>query len=393
MKRTLCAAFIAAALLLAGCSDTSQKDPDKPHEIIYPNSPGNAGSSSSNTGSSGDVNSSWNAEASGNAESSSGGEASSSTNSSSNINSSSNVSSSSNTNSSSNNNSSSSMIPAGNSSEVPDIGDGKIELDKSYTVKSGETLRIKSGETVLINGRLLCANGGKIVVDKGGSLMVNGEIELSGKLELNGELGLAEGAKIYGEGAASVNSFDDIDCKGDFTARIIPPAPVVANGVTTVGGVLIVNKKISLPATYGSGLDAEALSALKAMRKASGYSMPVISGFRSYEKQQSVFANWCAIDGEEVASTYSARPGHSEHQSGLGMDITSLYQSYGETAEGKWLAKNCYKYGFIIRYPLGKDDITGYMYEPWHLRYLGESTAKLVYDSGLTLDEFLGVDS
>lgn len=284
------------------------------------------------------------------------------------------------------------------SSDISDISDssivdGKLDNDKIYTVKDGEMLRVGNGDSLLVNGRILCNNGGKIVVEKGGSLMVNGEIELSGELELNGELALSEGAKIYGEGKASVNSFDDINCEGDFTARIIPPEPVVTDGVTTVGGVLIVNKKITLPETYGSGLNQDALAALKEMRAASGYDMPVISGFRSYEYQKTVFANWCAKDGEEVASTYSARPGHSEHQSGLAMDITSIYQSYGDTPEGKWVEDHCHEFGFIVRYPLGKDDITGYMYEPWHLRYLGKSTAKLVHDSGLTLDEFLGVES
>ena len=273
------------------------------------------------------------------------------------------------------------------------IVDGKLDADKTYTVRSGDMLRVYGGETLLINGRLLCNNGGKIVVEKGGSLMVNGEIELSGELVLLGEMALSEDAKVYGEGTMSLNSFDDIDCKGHFTAKIIPPEPVVVDGITYVGGVLIVNKKIALTETYGSGLDQEALSKLKEMRAASGYDMPVISGYRDYNYQKGVFKRWCDKDGEEVASTYSARPGHSEHQTGLAMDITSIDQSYGDTAEGKWVAAHCHEFGFIIRYQLGKDDITGYMYEPWHLRYLGESTARLVFDSGLTLDEFLGVES
>lgn len=289
------------------------------------------------------------------------------------------------------------------SSTIPDKkpiivtnADVVIEAGDVYVVNSGETLHVSSGKIMLVNGRLLCSNGGKIFVDEGGALMVNGEIELSGELELKrgGELALSGDAKLYGEGAASISSFNDINCEGDFTARIIPPAPVVTNGVTTVGDVLIVNKKYSLPETYGSEVVPDAMSALEKMRASSGYKMPIVlgGGYRSYEYQKQVFAKWCGIDGEEVASTYSARPGHSEHQSGLAIDITSLSQSYGQTAEGKWVAENCYKYGFILRYPKGKDNITGYMYEPWHMRWLGKSTAKLVYDSGLTLEEFLGVE-
>ena len=273
------------------------------------------------------------------------------------------------------------------------IVDGKLDSDKSYTVQSGDVLRVSDGETLLINGRLLCNNGGKIIVEKGGSLMVNGEIELSGEMELLGEMSLSEDAKVYGEGAMSLNSFDDIDCKGSFKAKIIPPKPVVIDGVTYVGGVLIVNKKIALPDTYGSGLDETALDALRKMRADSGYDMPVLSGYRSYEYQKDVFKRWCDRDGEEIASTYSARPGHSEHQAGLAMDITWVDTDYGETEEGIWLSEHCHEFGFIIRYQLGKEDITGYIYEPWHIRYLGESTARLVFDSGLTLDEFLGVES
>lgn len=273
------------------------------------------------------------------------------------------------------------------------IVDGKLDADKTHIVKSGDVLRVSDGETLLINGRLLCNNGGKIIVEKGGSLQVNGEIELSGEMELQGEMALSENAKVYGEGAMSLRSFDDIDCKGSFKAKIIPPEPEVIDGITYVGGVLIVNKKIALPDTYGPGLDETALNALRKMRADSGYDMPVISGYRSYEYQKTVFQNWCNKDGEEIASTYSARPGHSEHQAGLAMDITWVDTDYGDTEEGIWLTEHCHEFGFIVRYQLGKEDITGYIYEPWHIRYLGESTARLVFDSGLTLDEFLGVES
>lgn len=272
------------------------------------------------------------------------------------------------------------------------IVDGKLDEDKLLTLQSGETLRVSDGETLLINGRLLCNNGAEIVVEKGGDLMVNGEIELSGKLELLGKMELSKDARVYGEGAMSLNSFDDIDCRGSFKAKIIPPEPVVIDGITYVGGVLICNKKYSLPSDYGSGLSGELQTALQKMRNGSGYAMPIVSGFRSYDYQITVYQKWCNRDGQAIADTYSARPGHSEHQTGLAVDITSIYQSYGNTAEGRWVAAHCHEYGFIVRYQLDKDDITGYMYEPWHLRYLGESTARLVYDSGLTLEEFLHVE-
>ena len=95
----------------------------------------------------------------------------------------------------------------------------------------------------------------------------------------------------------------------------------------------------------------------------------------------------------EAADTYSARAGHSEHQTGLAFDLNSLEESFGETREGIWLREHCWEYGFIIRYPKGKESITGYMYEPWHVRYLGKSAAKSVFESGLCLEEYLNVTS
>lgn len=384
MKKIIClTAFLAAVTMtLTACSETSSPG------IIQ----GTHGSGSSRGGSSSSLsgeNSSSKPDSSSGTESSGGFESSTGTGSSSSSESSSKPMSSSEPQSSSgsSNNKPPVVYTDGN------IVDGKLAADKQYTLKSGETLRVSNGQTLLINGRLLCNNGSKIVVEKGGELMVNGEIELSGNLDLRGNMSLSEDAKVYGEGSMTLDSFNDIDCKGSFKAKIIPPEPKVVDGVTYVGGVLIVNKKISLPETYGSGLSKDLQAALQKMRNASGYAMPIISGYRSYIYQVDTFKRWCDLDGEEEASRYSARPGHSEHQSGLAADITNIYQSYGDTKEGKWVAAHSYEYGLIIRYPQDKEDITGYMYEPWHLRYLGESTARLVHDSGLTLDEFLGVES
>ena len=162
-----------------------------------------------------------------------------------------------------------------------------------------------------------------------------------------------------------------------------------------MGGVLIVNKKYSVPEDYGAELGLvidDAYDTLLQMREDTGYSLPLVSGYRSYELQTELFSYYCEIDDLDRVEMYSARPGHSEHQTGLAMDIGELSENYVSTVEGGWLTDNCYKYGFIIRYPKGSEHKTGYDYEPWHIRWLGKSTAKLVYDSGLTLEEFLGVD-
>ena len=283
-----------------------------------------------------------------------------------------------------------------------------VKVKEDMVVKAGETLYVRSGGRLYIdegvkltvNGKLKVANGGEVYIkgsadiNEGALTSISGKLKImsAGNIDLSGELWVNPTGTVKGLGTLSVlNEFSDIICKGTVTAKIKAPQPVEKKGMTYVGGILLVNKKYALPESYGDGLDSAAYSAYVKMKSASGYDMSIVSGFRSYSKQQQTFAYWCSIDGEEVASTYSARPGHSEHQTGLAMDITSLNQSYGKTAEGKWLAANCYKYGFIIRYPKNKTNITGYMYEPWHIRYLGVSNAKLVHDSGLTLEEFLGV--
>ena len=143
---------------------------------------------------------------------------------------------------------------------------------------------------------------------------------------------------------------------------------------TYVKGVLLVNKTYALPRSYGgdNATATAALNRLQAAAKSAGYSLPLISGYRSFDTQDRIYRNYAARDGVAAANTYSAWPGHSEHQTGLAFDVGSLSNGFGKTAAGKWLASHAHQYGFIIRYPKGKESITGYQYEPWHIRYLGE---------------------
>lgn len=122
------------------------------------------------------------------------------------------------------------------------------------------------------------------------------------------------------------------------------------------------------------------------------------SGFRSFELQKQFYDSYVAQDGQEAADRYSARPGTSEHQTGLSFDATNIDEKchlevcFAETPEGKWIKDNSYKYGFIVRYPDGKENITGYQYEPWHLRYVGKELSAELYKSGLTMEEFFGLN-
>ncbi len=169
------------------------------------------------------------------------------------------------------------------------------------------------------------------------------------------------------------------------------------DGITYVDGVLIANKTYALPADYNPGaVDGEVMEAFSVMQNAAareGLNIYISSGFRSYETQNRLYNNYVAKDGKAEADRYSARAGHSEHQTGLCFDLNSIDDSFAATPEGEWVAKHAWEYGFIIRYPKGKEDVTGYMYESWHLRYLGKEFAKKVYDSGLCLEEYYGITS
>ena len=143
----------------------------------------------------------------------------------------------------------------------------------------------------------------------------------------------------------------------------------------------------------------EARIALENMGKEAnnvGISIKACSAFRSYEYQEEVYlrkkTDMVTLEEYQIErDRVSARPGHSEHQTGLAIDINETEQSFENTPAGIWLAENSYRYGFILRYPKGKEYVTGYDYEPWHFRYLGNGLAEKVYTLGLTYDEYYEV--
>ena len=167
-----------------------------------------------------------------------------------------------------------------------------------------------------------------------------------------------------------------------------------------VKGILVVNKVYALPSTYNPGINPLAqkgVNDMVAAAKSQGVYLSILSSYRSYSYQATLYNNYVARDGQAAADRYSARPGHSEHQTGLAFDFggTNQYHNFkstfADTKEGKWLAGNAHKYGFFLRYPKGKESITGYMFEPWHFRYVGSGESPLIKASGKTLEEYLGV--
>ena len=186
----------------------------------------------------------------------------------------------------------------------------------------------------------------------------------------------------------------------------------IKDGIAYIENNIIVNKTYSIPDSFkpqnpsteitedkcNNCINKDAMEAFKLMQSDAtsiGLNIYISSGYRSYNYQEKLYNNYISISGKEKADTYSARPGHSEHQTGTCFDLNSIDDSFANTSEGKWINQNAYLYGFIIRYPKGKETLTGYQYESWHLRYVGKELAKKLYNDSnwLTLEEYYGLTS
>ena len=170
---------------------------------------------------------------------------------------------------------------------------------------------------------------------------------------------------------------------------------------TIINGIVLANKKHPLPANYNPGEDPTARQKLnKLISDAQSLGLNVsnqVSGFRSYSTQAGLYNNYVAAHGKQEADRFSARPGYSEHQTGLVFDLIDnqgqLLGAEGTSESSKkaaeWLDKNAHKYGFIVRYKPQFVEKTGYMEESWHIRYVGEDVAKTIYERNISLEEYL----
>ena len=160
--------------------------------------------------------------------------------------------------------------------------------------------------------------------------------------------------------------------------------------------IVIANKKHPLASNYNPGENPTAKEAFVRLRNdmiAQGYNVGYgYSGFRSYDYQRNLYQHYVNTDGQAAADRYSARPGYSEHQTGLVFDLTDKSGNLLEdTAASTWLKNNAHRYGFVVRYQPGKEASTGYMPEAWHIRYIGQE-APDIYHSGLSLEEYYGFE-
>lgn len=170
---------------------------------------------------------------------------------------------------------------------------------------------------------------------------------------------------------------------------------VLVNKYYALPGDYVPEELTALASQYGSGsLTPEAAGAFVRMADAArldGISLRSVSAYRSYQTQATLYRNYTAQSGAALADTYSARPGHSEHQTGLALDINVARTTahFENTPAFAWLQENCAQYGFLLRYPQDKRAITGYRFEPWHYRYVGVETAQACMEQGLTYDEYI----
>ena len=163
------------------------------------------------------------------------------------------------------------------------------------------------------------------------------------------------------------------------------PSNYVPNNLTTI------NSKYSNENKKLVDIACKSFENLANDAATSGYTIRAISAYRSYKYQEILYNKYKDQDGEILADTYSARPGYSEHQTGLVIDVDNGkidFNNFELTDEFKWMKNNAYKYGFILRYPKGKEKITGYTYEAWHYRYVGLEVAKYIYENDITFDEY-----
>lgn len=196
---------------------------------------------------------------------------------------------------------------------------------------------------------------------------------------------------------------EDVNCnldyeyyKVDYKVDLTKKYQVLVNKFYKLDKEYIPNNLVKIDKKYGRERQVEKrvyeafIEMYNAIEK-EGMGIYITSPYRSYSYQKSLYNNYAKDNGTKKADTFSARAGYSEHQTALAIDITakdSMYTKFATTKEFEWMLKNCYKYGFILRYPKDKERQTGYMFESWHYRYVGKKIAKYIHDNGITYDEY-----
>lgn len=261
--------------------------------------------------------------------------------------------------------------------------------DETYVVQPGDTLAAIAAEYNVTVGELMSANG----ISDPRELQVGQVLRIPGVPARNTPTPAptptataTQPGDPTGTPSAEVSLLQLVDKQHALPDGYVPPnlAPVTGD---------------YLAPGYGATMRSDALAALVEMLNAAyanGYDVRVVSAYRSYQDQVTTYQYWVSQLGEEEASRVSAKPGYSEHQLGTTADLGTaefgwdLTTGFGATPAGRWLLAHSAEYGFALSYPEGKEDVTGYSYEPWHYRYIGVDKAQEWKASGLTLNQFLG---
>lgn len=282
----------------------------------------------------------------------------------------------------------------------------------TYSVKTGETLYLISKKFKTTVTLLKYANG-----LTGDMIYVGQRLKIPGTYyTVKAGDSLYKIAGKYGVSFLQLKQENRLTQDIIYTGQNIKIPYIVTNNTSVL---VLVNKKNNLPQGYVPAnlivpkvrfsfaeyddkklMRSDAAAALEEMfmgAQRAGINLYALSAYRSFDRQNDIFTSSVNRNGYEKANRLSAMPGQSEHQTGLAVDITApsvnygLSQGFGDTPEGKWLSDNAYKYGFIIRYQRGKESITGYQYEPWHVRFVGKAAAKEISSRKITLEEYLGI--
>ena len=304
-------------------------------------------------------------------------------------------------------------LPNDNKEPIEDVKDNEIiEIKISpeiYTARTGESIDLsnfkiealyKSGKTETINEDISFTTNGDILKNENDKIIVSDDALTadSGILRVSYE-GVTSDItiKVFNTLQDNINeegivinesAYDMVVNKTrNLSSSYVPEDLVPLDGIPTT----LKNPEVNQ-------LRKVAYEALKELflkaKEEKSFELYARSGYRSYYTQVDLYNSYVSNHGQEAADTFSAKPGQSEHQTGLAMDITCeamnflLDDTFFDTEEGKWVAENAHRFGFIIRYPKGKEDITGYQYEPWHLRYVGETIATEIYEKQITLEEY-----
>ena len=277
-----------------------------------------------------------------------------------------------------------------------DLSDLNVSVGKTDRQVAAAAMNVRSAPNLTVNNVVDLKQPGTVVAMKGyvhGTAVDNIDVWFV----------TADGYYVWSGGFTNQTTSDlpDLTVSKNPTTPTTP-TPEVKYPETTTDQLVtkVYNKKNPIGADYapaviavgnGQTLRSEAAVALTFMNVAGAGLVPQ-SGYRSYATQKSLYDAYVKQDGQAAADTYSARPGYSEHQSGLAMDFAPIAESFESSAAFKWLTANGHKFGWILRYPKGSEAVTGYTYEPWHWRYVGVTVATDMYNKGeKTLEQYFGI--